>query len=103
MSDHKRIEKRETRLLRWESYIRRTRHVAFWLGVLVFALPFVLDITGSLPGSGLSASESTSTLWAGVFFLAVAYETHLKVRHIESIQYHRSIESQRNQPTTASL
>ena len=98
MSDHKRIEKREARLLRWESYIRRTRHVAFWTGVILFALPFVLDITGSLPGPGFSTEERTSTILASVFCLAWAYETHLKVRHIESIKYHRSIES--GQPQT---
>ncbi len=92
MSDHKRIEKREARLLRREYYIRRTRHVAFWFGVLAIAMLFFLGVMGE--GTGGYADDQ-SMLWLGVFCLAVAYETHLKIRHIESIKYHHSIESER--------
>jgi len=83
------IEKREARLLRWESYLRRTRHVAFWLGVLVIVLPILLSVWDALPAE--DASEPT--VWVGIFFLVWAYEAHLKVRHIESIKFHREADA----------
>jgi hypothetical protein len=91
MSNHQRIEMREARLLRWESYIRRTRHVTFWLGVLAITMLFFLGMIGE--GTG-GYADDLSMLWVGVFLLAVAYETHLKVRHIDSIKYHRSNKSE---------
>ena len=90
MTHDKRIEKREARLLRWESYIRRTRHVAFWLGILVIALPIILQAAG-IQTSG--DNEEASLIGTGLFFLLWAYTTNLQVRHIESIKYHQSIKA----------
>ncbi|MFI4861302.1 MAG: hypothetical protein ACIAXF_11540 [Phycisphaerales bacterium JB063] len=82
------LEKREMRLLRWEAYLRRTRHVAFWLGVLVIVLPPVLNLWGGLPDE----QPSERMYWVGLFLFFWAYIAHLKVRHIESIKFHREAE-----------
>lgn len=78
------IEKREARLLRWETYLRRTRHVAFWLGVLVIVMTIVLSAW-----EVQSAEDVVPQVWLGVFLFASAYDAHLKIRHIESIKFHR--------------
>lgn len=79
------IEKREARLLRWETYLRRTRHVAFWLGLLVFVLPIVNQAWGALP-----AEDRPERMYGAALFMMVwAYAAHLKIRHIESIKFHR--------------
>lgn len=81
------IEKREARLLRWEAYLRRTRHVAFWFGVLVIVTSIALIALDVSPAE----DESKWMIWVGAFLLALAYEAHLKVRHIESIRFHREV------------
>lgn len=81
------IEKREARLLRWEPYLRRTRHVTFWLGILIIVLPLALTALNALP----TEDASEPAIWVGVFLLVWAYESHLKVRHIESIKFHREV------------
>lgn len=83
MTNH--IQKREARLLRREAYLRRTRHVAFWLGIMVIVMPIVLRALNVLPANW--AFEHT--VWPGLFSLVLAYNAHLKLRHIKSIKLHR--------------
>lgn len=82
------IERREARLLRWESYLRRTRHVAFWLGIMGIVMPLGLGALHVIP-----VDHVPQVAGAGLFFLVWAYEAHLKVRHIESIKFHRRVDA----------
>ena len=55
----------EQRLLRWERYLRRTRHVTFWLGCVLLALPPLLGLFEN-------SSRSGGEVWAGLAMLLVA-------------------------------
>lgn len=83
------IEKREARLLRWERYLRRTRHVAFGLCILMVLVGVVAPAVGFFPEDGDARIE----WWVIAFFFAWGYESHLRVRHIESIKFHRAAEA----------
>lgn len=87
MDNFQKIEKREARLLRREGYLRRIRHVAFGLCVMGLIVEVVVPSLGVLP-----ASENGYPYpdWAVIAFLFVlGYHAHLRIRHIESIKFHR--------------
>lgn len=79
------LKKREARLLRRESYIRRTRHVCFWFGVLAVVMSVVTSVSGVFP----EQQSGADFLILGAFMFLCAYTTNLQVRHIESIKAHR--------------
>jgi len=83
--DAEKILKRDENLLKWESYLRRTRTVACGLavvGLLGLAYWLVFERHGG--------SLNTPELWQLVVIFVLAYEVHLKILHIESIKYYRS-------------
>lgn len=88
MSDS--LTKRQTRLLRheayllhWENYIRRTRHVAFWLAIFFIGIWLMLSISDIAP-----SEELFELLYMPVFLFFCVYTTNLQIRHIDSIKYH---------------
>ncbi len=75
----------EARLLRRENYIRRTRHVAFWLAILMFGIFFVhpmLDIC--------TMEQAMDMMVLPACLMLCVYTTTLQIRHIDSIKYHQS-------------
>lgn len=80
------IEKHEAYLLRKEPRIRRDRHLAFWYGLCMLALPLPMTAMIDKPDT------PSQILWIGVFSLIYAYTCHLKVQHVESIRFHRGEE-----------
>jgi len=91
------IERSDQRLLKWENYLRRTRHVAWGLAVLFVVVVFIeLYFANYHPGGKpLSLDDSIYQYLLFGFFLVWGYLCHLKLRHIQSIKHYQS---QINQP-----
>jgi hypothetical protein len=83
--DAETILKREDNLLRWETYLRRTRAAACVVGIVG-----LLGLAYWLMVDRRPDFWNAPAIWQAVIVLLLAYETHLKVLHIESIKYHRS-------------
>jgi len=82
--DIKKITKRENTLIRREPYYRRVRRgsaIAGCVAALGAAASFFF-------GNGNHPSLAGMLLLAVLAF-GMAYESHLRIRHIESIHYHR--------------
>lgn len=86
MDNDQRIERREKRLLRWENYLRRTRHVALGCAMLLIIAP----IAFGLIDPELGDKDQPYTFFAGVAFLAWAGLAHFRIRHIETIKRHQN-------------
>lgn len=84
MNTSERIQRRENRLLRWESYLRRSRHVALGLALLMIIAPIAFVMANSHLGD-----EQPATFFVGLFLLMWAGLAHAKIRHIETIKRNR--------------
>ena len=75
--------RRDDKLLKWESYIRRERYVAFSLaaGGIGAAIANATDI--------ISADGIYWMLGFALFFLVYADSCNLRLRHIQSIKFYR--------------
>lgn len=80
-----RIEKRNKKLLKRETYFRKARFV--YLGIAIIML---LIFIGSIFKNFLGPDFSETQIWLFILFVLIGYETHLQVRHIETIKYYRS-------------
>jgi hypothetical protein len=79
----------EARLLRWENYIRRTHHVACGFAILSILVFATFEL---MPDSNVLIDRETWLL--PVMMLLTVYTTRLQIRHIDSIKFHQSRDSQ---------
>ncbi len=79
------IVERENKLLKKESYFRKARYIYFISGIFILLVAIISAFKHSI---GNDFSETP--FWLFILCIVIGYETHLQVRHIESIKYYRS-------------
>jgi hypothetical protein len=84
-----RIRQRDDKLLKREPYLKRNKRIAFWMVLFFLALSTTTSM-GALPFLPNKAVAAASFLFA-FYFILLAYESHLSLRHVDSIKMYREV------------
>ncbi len=84
---YNKIAEKDDKLLRKEAYLRKARYAYFSSGLII-----ILGVIVYVLLKPIDENFSNTPLWLFFLCIAIGYETHLKIKHIESIKYYRSRE-----------